>query len=1204
MAGENDGAFERQRALWEAGAAFVAATVESAEDRLADSIESIAVAVGADALSIWRSDLTAKTTSLRVRGYLSEDFALDADEARTTSPTVVDSLFETNGGALLSLDTVIDADVVASNGWEDGQVIIVLVDLGDGDAETLVAVSLEGEWGAVEVDFFRGFATMIRQFRARIDVESKLAYRLRLEGLVSRVVGAMVDVDEASFDDVIEHALDEVCTFFDGHLVRLSSLRDDRVEVDYEVGTTMHPDWYSHEVPRGPGFWQSDGGPVLCGAAELATAMFGAGHPAVAEAKNLQVAIFTAALSRRLTSLLVVVRDEELWLPEEQETLATISATLGQARARVEAESWSAFRLEVQEEFATVAAQFLHSDSADADAVIADALEVIARRAGAGIAMVADLDDRDHLSARITSCWSSAGHGYLVGRSIRHPSVEFGEQLYTGEVAVAVNHNTDGLDPEIAAAIDAEHADCWTAISAPISGPGARSILGMAWSGDQTERLSVLQQLMSAMADLIGELKLRAGLETASARQTRSQQLLREIAVLFAETGEPEFDRGLATSLGLIGNFLNLTELSNWRVDDRGERYVLRHGWGVGADRTGASVPFGDSAALDKVRINENLSCTAIDTEASHRCAYGRGGTPPASVLMAERSGAEALSDSDCELLRSFNQMVEQIEERLASERYSDTAFGLAPFGIVLRDQDRRLITCNPAFLAFVGAESVDQVAGTLPAELLEADQPEPTPGKEVQAAFRRLDGRRVWGLMHSIAIETVASGEPMWLVHVEDISHRRRAEQLLRFQATHDELTGLANRRELRNRAEQILDGPGSAAMLTLDLDRFKLINDSLGHDKGDELLVVVADRIRLAVRPADLVARLGGDEFAVLIPGPTDIHEARRIADRLLSMLGEPVLLGSQQIFPTVSIGIAVADAESTVPDLLRRSDTAMYRAKSAGRSRHETFDEDLREEVTARMATEAGLRRALRDNEFVTHFQPEVSLQTGAVLGAEALVRWQHPEKGLLAAATFIEVAEETGLVVEMGAQVLRDACAEAASWTNSPETMIRVNFAAAQLQRSETVDLVAATLAEFDLAPERLCVEITESAMMEDVERAERILHDLKALGVRLAVDDFGTGFSSLAYLKRFPVDALKIDREFVIGVGQSEDDNAFVGSIVSLADALGLDVVAEGVEEPEQAAALLRLGCHRAQGYLFGRPGPASDLRQRLGIEVS
>jgi len=253
---------------------------------------------------------------------------------------------------------------------------------------------------------------------------------------------------------------------------------------------------------------------------------------------------------------------------------------------------------------------------------------------------------------------------------------------------------------------------------------------------------------------------------------------------------------------------------------------------------------------------------------------------------------------------------------------------------------------------------------------------------------------------------------------------------------------------------------------------------------------------------------------------------------------------------------------------------------------------------------MATEAGLRQALRNNEFVTYFQPEVSLQTGAVLGAEALVRWQHPEKGLLAAATFIEVAEETGLVVEMGAQVLRDACAEAASWTNSPETMIRVNFAAAQLQRSETVDLVAATLAEFDLAPERLCVEITESAMMEDVERAERILHDLKALGVRLAVDDFGTGFSSLAYLKRFPVDALKIDREFVIGVGQSEDDNAFVGSIVSLADALGLDVVAEGVEEPEQAAALLRLGCHRAQGYLFGRPGPASDLRQRLGIEVS
>jgi EAL domain-containing protein (putative c-di-GMP-specific phosphodiesterase class I) len=280
-------------------------------------------------------------------------------------------------------------------------------------------------------------------------------------------------------------------------------------------------------------------------------------------------------------------------------------------------------------------------------------------------------------------------------------------------------------------------------------------------------------------------------------------------------------------------------------------------------------------------------------------------------------------------------------------------------------------------------------------------------------------------------------------------------------------------------------------------------------------------------------------------------------------------------------------------------------MYRAKAQGRARAEAFGEELREAVQARMETESGLRGALRSDELTVHYQPEFDLHDGTVLGAEALVRWEHPTEGLLPAAAFIEVAEETGLVVEIGELVLASACAEAATWPGGDDApLIRVNLAAAQLQREETVSLVRRVLDETGLAPSRLCLEITESAVMNDVRRSEEILRRLKELGVHLAVDDFGTGFSSLAYLKRFPVDALKIDRTFVSDLGEDESDVAFVRAIVSLADALGLDVVAEGVETAGQAAILVELGCHRAQGYHFGRPAPAETFRARLADPVS
>ncbi|MEO0494058.1 MAG: EAL domain-containing protein [Actinomycetota bacterium] len=758
------------------------------------------------------------------------------------------------------------------------------------------------------------------------------------------------------------------------------------------------------------------------------------------------------------------------------------------------------------------------------------------------------------------------------------------------------------MGPDFIDALD-DGSGRFSLVSVPLMPtPDSVAAVGIAMPGDHRADFAMLTDLAATFADLLSQLRSRLALESAEARRAESQHFLREAAATLAEASDPEYDDAVHAVLADAVEFLGLDELSTWRADPVAGHFIARHAVG-GVDAPGATLPFGIDATMDAALRDHRVAerTERIDATQVTTIALPRGTAPTVTLMTACHTGANGITEHERLVLGELSRLFGQIEERIAGERYSQTAFGQAPIGIVLCDPQWRVITCNPAFATFLGYRDPGDLVGVSSDALLDTDDRSPLGGSQ-ELPLRRADGRRVWAICHSTAIEGVLSGEPMWLVHVEDITERRRADQLLRFQATHDELTGLANRRQLRTLCEERLVGAGSTAVLLLDLDRFKLINDSLGHDRGDEMLVAVADRLRLAVRPGDVVARLGGDEFAVLLSGPVDHVGAARLADRLLQLIGEPMSVGTQQVFPSASIGIAIADDDSTVADMLRRSDTAMYRAKAGGRGRHESFDEDLRDEVQDRMETEAGLRRALRHGELRVHYQPEVSLRTGRILGAEALVRWEHPTRGLLGPGAFIEVAEETGLIVDLGTQVLFEACEEAAAWDDD-DLNIRVNFAAAQLQRNETVGLVAMALKRSGIAPHRLCVEITESAMMGDVEQAERILTELKGLGVRVAVDDFGTGFSSLAYLKRFPVDALKIDRAFVSGLG-TEEDNAFVRSIISLAEALSLDVVAEGVETEDQVDALLRLGCHRAQGFHFARPEPAAALRARLGVDVS
>jgi diguanylate cyclase (GGDEF)-like protein/PAS domain S-box-containing protein len=444
-------------------------------------------------------------------------------------------------------------------------------------------------------------------------------------------------------------------------------------------------------------------------------------------------------------------------------------------------------------------------------------------------------------------------------------------------------------------------------------------------------------------------------------------------------------------------------------------------------------------------------------------------------------------------------------------------------------------------------------------------------------------------------------------VLNTRDISERKELQDQLVHEAYHDALTQLANRALFRERVTDALrrrTADGEVTVLFLDLDGFKEVNDSLGHLAGDQLLVQVADRLRASVRDGDVVARFGGDEFAVLIESPfgSPPDDAEQIARRIIDGLREPFAGETRDIHVQASIGLAaaglLADAETDgTEQLMRNADLAMYKAKSAGGSGYASYDPAMLAELVARLELEADLRVALDRKQLQLHYQPTVDLATGDVIGFEALVRWQHPERGLIAPGGFIPIAEATGLIVPVGRWVLREACRQAVEWSRAGAgrpVKMAVNVSVRQFDRSDLVEVVAGILAETGMPADQLCLEMTESVLMTDTDDNLEQLVRLKALGVTLAIDDFGTGYSSLAYLRRFPVDTLKIDRSFVERLGALTDDTALADTIVQLGKSLGMATVAEGIEEFGQLAALREMGCHFAQGYYFSRPMPAEE----------
>ena len=386
--------------------------------------------------------------------------------------------------------------------------------------------------------------------------------------------------------------------------------------------------------------------------------------------------------------------------------------------------------------------------------------------------------------------------------------------------------------------------------------------------------------------------------------------------------------------------------------------------------------------------------------------------------------------------------------------------------------------------------------------------------------------------------------------------------------------------------------------AVLFLDLDRFKITNDSLGHAVGDQLLVAVGRRLVSLVRGSDVVARFGGDEFAMAMP-VADAADAAHVAQRVLSVLADPITIEGQEMVTSASIGITItADPRARPEDLLREADTAMYRAKEGGRGRLEVFGEAMREEVTKRLHDEAALRRALDTDQMRVYYQPVLDLTSEAVVGAEALVRWQHPERGLLNAGAFIGLAEETRLVVPLGNWVLGEACRQLRHWRDLPpaaDLSMHVNVSPLQFAQPDFVGIVAETLAQTGIPAQAVCLEITETTIMDDVHAALPILQGLRDLGVRLCIDDFGTGYSSLNYLRRLPIDGLKIDKSFVDGLEVETDARGIVLTVIELARRLRLTAIAEGVETDRQHRMLIELGCRFAQGFRFAHPLPADRV---------
>ncbi len=572
------------------------------------------------------------------------------------------------------------------------------------------------------------------------------------------------------------------------------------------------------------------------------------------------------------------------------------------------------------------------------------------------------------------------------------------------------------------------------------------------------------------------------------------------------------------------------------------------------------------------------------------------------------KAGDDEIGEVARDFYGLFDELARSRRESIERAAELQSILDASPIAIALI-QNRRVTRANPAYLRMFGYPLGEVLGHSVEQFYLSKEDFEDTgqriyagiaDGRVVRIEQRLKDrhGRVFWANLYCRLLDPEHPEKgPVTLI--EDISERKANEERIRYLAEHDTLTGLPNRMLFHDRLSQAIAiarrERHKVALLFLDIDRFKNINDSLGHDVGDRLLQAVATRIQQCVRASDTVSRPGGDEFSLTLPGIDDVQDAARISQKLLDALAQPYVIDTRQLTITASIGITLfPDDGDDLPTLMRNADTAMYHSKDSGRNTYHFFRAEMNERVLERMSLENALRLAVENQELELHYQPQIDAGTSRIIGMEALVRWNHPQEGLVSPGRFIPVAEDTGLILPIGAWVLGEACRQNRLWQEAglPKLPIAVNISALQFRQPHFVETVREVLQACPLAADCLELELTESIMMDAVERNIETLDLIREMGVRVSIDDFGTGYSSLSYLKRLPIDKLKIDQAFVRDIATDPDDAAIIAAIIGLARNMKLNVIAEGVETPLQREFLQRSGCTQIQGYLFSKPLPA------------
>jgi diguanylate cyclase (GGDEF)-like protein/PAS domain S-box-containing protein len=591
-----------------------------------------------------------------------------------------------------------------------------------------------------------------------------------------------------------------------------------------------------------------------------------------------------------------------------------------------------------------------------------------------------------------------------------------------------------------------------------------------------------------------------------------------------------------------------------------------------------------------------------------------------------ERQTISVIRDGDGRIARyiSVKEDTTLVREMAQALSMREQALASSSNGIIITKSsadDHSIVYVNPAFEDITGYKA-HEVIGREGRFLVRDDLAQPGLN-EIRSALHekrashavlrnyRKDGSLFWNELHIAPISDLSRHETTHFVSViNDVSERIHYQQAIEHQATHDNLTGLANRTLLHDRISQAIAfarrSSRSVAVMLLDLDHFKRVNDAYGHSAGDDLLKEVSSRLRTCVRESDTVARLGGDEFVIVLADLTAADDVDAIAAKITESLAKPIMIGENESYVGASIGISLFPRDGEHGEtLLRNADMAMYRVKEHGRNSVRTFSPEMATMAIERVDMEGALRRAIDRQELLLHYQPKIDLATRRIVGAEALVRWQHPQIGLVHPAEFIPLAEETGLVVPLGEWVMREAFRQHAAWRAAglPPVKLAINLSARQFRLENLPDIVAEAMREHGAVASAFVFELTESMVMQDAERALGVMHELKKLGIALSLDDFGTGYSSLSYLRRFPIDEVKIDRSFVRDLRHDPDDAAIAAAVTALARTLGLRVVAEGVEQEEQVRVLEKLNCDEVQGYFFGRPLIVADFEDRLRREM-